>query len=120
MSLDVKITRRETRTSERAVTTSCRHRNYTTGTKFLPSPVAAPARFFLVYYVVLRRREFLSISYCFCCHVFFIFQVQQQLKHLFNVEPTFVKRNIEDLINKDYLHRLEGKEAGKEGYKYVA
>lgn len=47
-------------------------------------------------------------------------QVQEQLRHLFDVDPAFVKRNIEDLINKDYLHRLEGREPGKEGYKYVA
>lgn len=47
-------------------------------------------------------------------------QVQEQLRHLFDVDPVFVKRNIEDLINKDYLHRLEGREPGKEGYKYVA
>lgn len=47
-------------------------------------------------------------------------QVQEQLRHLFDVDPPFVKRNIEDLINKDYLHRLEGREPGKEGYKYVA
>lgn len=47
-------------------------------------------------------------------------QVQLQLKHLFDVDYAFVKRNIEELINKDYLHRLEGREPGKEGYKYVA
>ncbi|CAN0179461.1 unnamed protein product [Ectocarpus sp. 12 AP-2014] len=49
-----------------------------------------------------------------------VVQVQEQLRHLFDVDPPFVKRNIEDLINKDYLHRLEGREPGKEGYKYVA
>ena len=47
-------------------------------------------------------------------------QVQEQLRHLFDVDSPFVKRNIEDLINKDYLHRLDGREPGKEGYKYVA
>ncbi|CAN0191359.1 unnamed protein product, partial [Discosporangium mesarthrocarpum] len=43
-------------------------------------------------------------------------QVQIQLKHLFDVDGGFVKRNIEDLIKKDYIHRMEGKES----YKYVA
>lgn len=56
------------------------------------------------------------------CFVFGLFrrQVQDQLKHLFDVDPPFIKRNIEDLINKDYLHRLEGLEPPKQGYKYVA
>lgn len=102
-----------------------------------PKNTAAPVRFdagssprrsFFLPSSRLCARCVLPVTYCssslFIVHgTFFSInnkQVQEQLRHLFEVDPPFVKRNIEDLINKDYLHRLEGREPGKDGYKYVA
>ncbi len=37
-------------------------------------------------------------------------EVQFQLKHLFVPNHTFIKRNVEELISKDYIERVKADE----------